>query len=175
MLNNQARVLTNLLIITEIHLMKKHLFTLIELLVVIAIIGILASMILPGLAKARDKAKQSNCRGNLKSIGTAIRIYFSDQPDEIVPLAATKTNLNLSHIWVDTFEIPLQFLSCPASRDNSDSQNYHNISTGNSWQWGDLLTDDNTLLIEDQTPHKFGGTVNKLFPDGHVESGTASP
>ncbi|EDM25179.1 hypothetical protein LNTAR_03084 [Lentisphaera araneosa HTCC2155] len=155
--------------------MKKSKFTLIELLVVVAIIGILAAMILPSLARARDKAKQSNCRGNLKSIGTAIRIYFSDQPNEVVPNPGTDTELNASHIWVTTFDIPSQFLSCPASRENNDSQIYRSVSTGNDLQWGDLLTEPDEILVEDLNPHKFGGTVNKLFPDGHVESGAASP
>jgi prepilin-type N-terminal cleavage/methylation domain-containing protein len=52
-------------------------FTLIELLVVIAIIAILAAMLLPALQKAKQKAEQSNCTGNLKQMGEAAHIYDS--------------------------------------------------------------------------------------------------
>ncbi len=61
--------------------MKRNFFTLIELLVVIAIIAILTAILLPGLNKARDKARGAACLSNLKQIGLGIGSYAAENND----------------------------------------------------------------------------------------------
>ena len=63
-------------------------FTLIELLVVIAIIAILAAILFPVFAQARDKARQSSCLANMKQVGLALQMYSQDY-DETLPHSAS--------------------------------------------------------------------------------------
>jgi len=63
--------------------MKKRAFTLIELLVVIAIIAILAAILFPVFAQAREKARQASCSSNLKQVGLAWTMYVQDYDEKI--------------------------------------------------------------------------------------------
>jgi prepilin-type N-terminal cleavage/methylation domain-containing protein/prepilin-type processing-associated H-X9-DG protein len=75
--------------------MKRRAFTLIELLVVIAIIAILAAILFPVFAKAREKARMTSCGSNMKQMGTALMMYVQDN-DETFPW---HNWVNGSRVW----------------------------------------------------------------------------
>src|SRR5687767_8865855 len=70
----------------SVHRHNKSGFTLIELLVVIAIIAILAAILFPVFAQAREKARQTSCVSNLKQLATGLMMYVQDH-DEMFPRA----------------------------------------------------------------------------------------
>jgi prepilin-type N-terminal cleavage/methylation domain-containing protein/prepilin-type processing-associated H-X9-DG protein len=80
--------------------MKKRAFTLIELLVVIAIIAILAAILFPVFAQARDKARQATCISNIKQLALGMTMYIQDY-DETLLFRAESTNCYYHYICDD--------------------------------------------------------------------------
>ena len=89
------------------HRLQKSAFTLIELLVVIAIIVILAALLFPVFASARDKARQAACFSNLRQIGSALSLYVQDY-DERLPNCC---------MWARAYAINLPEFDVPCKQD----------------------------------------------------------
>ena len=120
--------------------MKKNGFTLIELLVVIAIIAILASMLLPALSKARDKASTANCVSRQKQVGLAMQMYCGDH-DDYVPGFLGFYNATEGVYYVNRWIAVLlpyagnaAMFMCPASKLGGEMQ-MRNITSITSANW----------------------------------------
>lgn len=102
--------------------MRNRGFTLIELLVVIAIIAILAAILFPVFAKAREKARQGSCLSNIRQLGTAAMSYAQDF-DERFPASFRDTNNTAPRFWwcdmIQPYVANYQLLRCP-SGDRSE-------------------------------------------------------
>jgi prepilin-type N-terminal cleavage/methylation domain-containing protein len=158
-------------------------FTLIELLVVIAIIAILASLLLPSLARAKSKGQGIKCLNNLRQIGVAMRIW-TDEHDSRYPWAEQRRSLGplygtnlptISEVLSNEVGGAMAVFRCP-----NDNINAYIIETS-SYEWNAIYNgeavdkrgrwDRDQIMYDYESWHLISntnGAKNLLWGDGRV-------
>src|SRR5438045_2165890 len=133
---------------------SKNGFTLIELLVVIAIIAILAAILFPVFAQAREKARQISCLSNEKQIGLGFLQYCQDN-DETFPYGLSLGNGTYT-AWPDAIQPYMKstkILSCPD--DGPAGAPDPNAADGNAWKGVRM-----SYMVNGFTWHDWGAGTN---------------
>jgi prepilin-type N-terminal cleavage/methylation domain-containing protein/prepilin-type processing-associated H-X9-DG protein len=169
---------------------ERKAFTLIELLVVISIIGILMSLLMPAISRAKMKALDTKCISNLKQIGIALTMYAEENNSKLpfaerrpsTPVASTNVLPRIVDVLSNNVGGALAIFKCPLDK----AKNFE--KEGSSYEWnyqangkpielpgkinGIDRTAEKARLIYDYepNPHQGGpnGTKNVLYGDGHV-------
>ena len=149
----------------------RNAFTLIELLIVIAIICILAAILFPVFAAAREKARQTTCASNLKQLGMAVVQYTQDF-DDIMPYSKnTYYNAQAQAVYAYGWEYALyayvkatNVYSCPDDQFAPNTE-YNGTTEGNGAYTVNSAFYNNRTLSKNMGPFQIGaGTDNTSFP-----------
>ncbi len=141
--------------------MKKG-FTLIELLVVIAIIAILAAILFPVCAQAREKARAAPCLSNCKQLGTALMLYVDDYDETVPPMENTA--------------IGITAMQADSTWKTYPSANFHftdwAVGGGDCWSWSDAIfpyvKNIQMYVCPSGGKNKYGYGYNSMLVGGYT-------
>jgi prepilin-type processing-associated H-X9-DG protein len=140
-------------------------FTIVELLVVVAVMGVLAAIMFPVFAKAREKARQSSCLSNIKQLALATLAYAQDW-DEVLPPAEN---------WAEAilpYTKNTQLLLCPTDQ-TGEKISYAMVSRLGGRKLADIPDPQHTILIYEvehgQPVYRHNDGMNVGYVDGHAK------
>jgi prepilin-type N-terminal cleavage/methylation domain-containing protein/prepilin-type processing-associated H-X9-DG protein len=161
-------------------MMRSRGFTLIELLVVIAIIAILAAILFPVFAKAREKARQTSCLSNIKQLGLGVMQYCQDYDERMfvhcgMPRPGNTADGFPEHCWpycLVPYTKNTQMFLCPSSNNPTWTHNYGlNFRGVDGKALGEFKVPAETLVAFDSTsvvacPPGYTGSCCQAEGDG---------
>ena len=145
---------------------RKSGFTLIELLVVIAIIAILAAILFPVFARARENARRASCQSNEKNIALGFKQYIQDNGEKYPPTMTTAYDLK-NNGGIQEYIKSTAIFYCPSDSDKINGSYGYKLNAENESAIENTTT---TVLLNETSTRHFDG-MNAAYVDGHVKWG----